>query len=67
MYKMMKMEYEATPGEDGRFIATGNSMIYPNSVATNDIIDLADNTSDYYSAIEDKSGKLRKFTFPVFP
>ena len=66
-YKMMKMEYEPNRSEDGRFIATGNSMLYPNSVATDEIIELDENTGDYYSAIEDSSGVLRKFTFPFFP
>ena len=65
-YKMMKMEYESTPGEDGRYVATGNSNLYPNSVATNEIVELDENTSDYYSAIEDQNGVLRKFTFPFF-
>ena len=66
MYKMMKMEYEPNRSEDGRFIATGNSILYPNSQATDQIVELADNTSDYYSAIEDSNGVLRKFTFPFF-
>ncbi len=65
-YRMMKMEYESTPGEDGRYVATGNSNLYPNSVATNEIVELDENTSDYYSAIEDQNGVLRKFTFPFF-
>jgi len=66
-YRMMKMEYEPNRSEDGRFIATGNSNLYPNSVATDEIVELADSTSDYYSAIEDSNGTLRKFTFPFFP